>query len=79
MATGRQPNLGEVLAPERRVTEGTISLSRSGRGVTGAIPKEPCRHAGVDVDDPGTRNWYYWRNEGLLIIDLGGEFEDDGE
>lgn len=72
------PSLGSILRPDRRVESGKVSLQTVGNGgVTGTIPKEKARHAGIDVDDPGTRQWFYLRSQQLLIIDLGEQFAGD--
>lgn len=66
-----------MLDPDRRVQEGEISLQSNGGCVRGSYPKEPFRHAGRDPDNPGTVPWYYIREQGLLVIDLEGQFDDD--
>jgi hypothetical protein len=77
MSTGPAA-LGSLLNPDRRVETGEVSLQPVGRGgITGSVPKEQARHAGVDVDDPGTRQWFYLRSQQLLIIDLGEQFAGD--
>lgn len=77
MATERKP-FATFLRPDRRVESGEVSLQPVGNGgITGSIPVEKARHAGVDIDDPGTREWHYVREKQLLIIDLGGEFSGD--
>jgi hypothetical protein len=62
------------IKPERRVSEGTVSLIANSRSVRTSLPLEPLRHAGRDPDDPGHCQWFYIRDEGLLIYDLGGGF-----
>jgi hypothetical protein len=78
----RNLGLGERLRPRNRVAEGEISLTpaHSTRGsVRATVDKEALRHAGRDPEDPGTASWFYLRNEGLLVLDLGGEYTDDGD
>jgi len=35
------------------------------------------RHSGRDEHDPGDAMQYYLRDEELLVIDLGGQYEDN--
>lgn len=61
--------------PERRVSEGTVSLTSHTRQVRATVPIDAVRHAGRDEQAPGEVNWYYLRDKQLLIFDLGGGFE----
>jgi hypothetical protein len=61
--------------PERRVSEGDVSLTSHTRQVRATVPIDAVRHSGRDEDDPGSAHWYYLRDKKLLIFDLGGEFE----
>jgi hypothetical protein len=63
------------IKPERRVSEGTVSLIANSRSVRTSLPLDPVRHAGRDPDDPGQCSWYYIRDQELLIFDLGGGFK----
>lgn len=63
------------IKPERRVSEGTVSLVPSQRNVRATMPIEAVRHSGRDPDAPGEVSYFYLRNQGLLIFDLGGEFQ----
>lgn len=65
----------ERIDPERRVSEGVVSLTAGDRNVRATVPLEAVRHSGRDVDDPGSSGWFYLRDRKLLILDLGGEFE----
>jgi hypothetical protein len=79
MGTSKSKPFAAMLNPERRIQEGSVSLVRGNGCIQGIYPIEPCRHAGVDVADPGERKWYYIRNQELLIIDLGGEFTNGND
>jgi len=68
-----------MLNPERRVQEGDVSLQTGDNCIRGSYPLEPARHAGIDPENPGSVSWYYVRSQQLLVIDLGGQFEDNDE
>lgn len=64
------------LNPRRRVAEGEVSLTANGGSVRGTLNKEALRHAGRDPENPGRARWYYLRDKGLLVFDLGGDFDE---
>jgi len=66
--------LRERLAPERRVREGSVSLYPNDGSVKATINKEVVRKSGRDPTAPGRASWYYLPSDGLLILDLGGEY-----
>lgn len=71
MSHARRTNISNLLMPDQHVDTGDVSFTRGNGCIQGTYPIEPCRHAGVDVEDPGTRDWYYLRSEQLLVVDLG--------
>lgn len=76
---GTSTGIVSRLKPDRRVTEQEVSLQPNGGSVKAALMKEAIRHSGRDEHNPGEAMQYYLRDEELLVIDLGGRFDDDGE
>ena len=63
------------LQPTRRVTETTLSLTARDGTIRTTVPINAARNAGVDVEDPEPVGAYYLKDEGLLVLDLGGNYE----
>ncbi|RLM53183.1 hypothetical protein DVK02_14940 [Halobellus sp. Atlit-31R] len=61
----------------RGMKSGSVSLIDQNGTVRGTLDKESLRHAGVDTEDPGSVDWYYFTDEQLLVFDLGGDFDGD--
>lgn len=70
----------DAIRPENRVIEQEVSLHRFNGTIKATMMMEGCKHAGIDLNDPGTRKSFYHHDTGLLIIDLGGDFSEvDGD
>ena len=69
--------IAQRLEPRNRVNSKTISLQVINQSVYGSIMIDAVRHAGIDPDAPGSVEAHYLYDEKLLVLDLGGEFQDD--
>lgn len=54
--------------PQKRA----YSLQPKDDGIVMTLMKEGCRDAGIDFDDPGTADQYYFEDRQMLVVDLGG-------
>lgn len=62
----------------RNTQPGESKLNVGSRGsIRQILPKKVLRHAGVDLDEPGSVEYLYYRDENIFAIDLSTANKDD--
>lgn len=67
----------EELGPLTKTQHDEMSLIPQRSSLTMTIMADAWKDANIDLNDPGTADQYYYRDEGVVLIDLEGRFRNE--
>lgn len=74
------PDIEGVLAqlqPSTRIKHEEMSLTKKRSSIQVTIMADARNDAGIDINNPGTVDEYYYRDFGVVLIDLEGRFANE--